>query len=116
MTEALAVLKAAGIAPARVTPVAPGLLPALLRLPTPLFRMLAARMLRIDAQARSSMADDLRLGRKTEIDALCGEVQRLARSFGIGAPLNARMVELVEQAGASTLPRDGAALRRALTS
>lgn len=112
--EALAVLQAAGIAPARVTPLAPRLLPALLRLPTPLFRLLAARMLRIDAQARSSMADDLRLGRTTEIDALCGEVQRLGQSFGRSAPLNARMVELVGAASPSALPASGAALRRAL--
>ena len=115
MQEALAVLQAAGITPARVTPLAPRLLPALLRLPTPLFRLLAARMLRIDAQARSSMADDLRLGRRTEIDALCGEVQRLAQSFGLSAPLNARMVGLVDAVDASVRPGDGASLRRALT-
>ena len=114
--EALAVLQAAGIAPARVTPLAPRLLPRLLRLPTPLFRLLAARMLRIDAQARSSMADDLRLGRRTEIDALCGEVQRLAQSFGIGAPLNARMVGLIETGGRPLSPGDGASLRRALAA
>ncbi len=73
-------LKAAGIEPHRITPVAPRLLPTLLRMPTPVFRVLASRMLRIDAQARSSMADDLRLGRVTEIDALCGEVCRLAEA------------------------------------
>ena len=114
--EALGVLRAAGMAPARVTPLAPHLLPPLLRLPTPLFRLLAARMLRIDAQARSSMADDLRLGRRTEIDALCGEVLRLAHRLGIGAPRNARMVELIAAADRSTRPGDGAALRRALAS
>ncbi len=54
-------------------------LPAVLRLPTPLFRLLAARMLRIDGKARSSMADDLAHGRSTEVDALCGEVVRMAR-------------------------------------
>jgi 2-dehydropantoate 2-reductase len=53
-------------------------------------------MLRIDDKARSSMADDLALGRRTEIDALCGEVVRLARSNGARAPLSAKMVELVE--------------------
>ena len=49
-----------------------------LRLPTPVFKRVAARMLRIDAQARSSMADDLLRGQPTEIDMLCGEVVRLA--------------------------------------
>ena len=95
-TEALDVLQGAGIAVAPVTPVPPERFAALLRLPTPLFRLLAARILKIDAKARSSMADDLALGRTTEIDALCGEVVRLARREGRQAPLNARMQALVE--------------------
>jgi 2-dehydropantoate 2-reductase len=112
--EALAALQAAGIAPARVTPLPPRWLPGLLRLPSPVFRVLAARMLRIDAQARSSMADDLRLRRPTEVDALCGEVLRLAQRHGVDAPLNARMIGLVSAADPARLPRDGAALWRAL--
>jgi 2-dehydropantoate 2-reductase len=71
------------------------MLPPLLRLPTPVFRLIAAGMLRIDPQARSSMADDLRQGRMTEIDALCGAVARLAQQHGRTAPLNQRMVELL---------------------
>ena len=114
MDEALAVLRSAGLAPARVTPLPPHWLPTLLRLPTPVFRVLAARMLRIDAQARSSMADDLRLARRTEIDALCGEVCRLARQHGSAAPLNARMAELMAAAEAARLPPNGAALWRLL--
>lgn len=114
MAEALAVLQAGGITPARATPLPPRWLPTLLRLPSPLFRVLAARMLRIDAEARSSMADDLRLGRRTEIDALCGEVQRVAQRQGRAAPLNARMVRLVQAADPARLPPDGAALLRAL--
>ena len=96
MEEALAVLRAAGIAPAKLTPIAPQYLPALLRLPDGLFRILAARMLRMDAQARSSMADDLVMGRRTEIEALCGEVVRLAQAQGINSPCNARMVQLID--------------------
>jgi 2-dehydropantoate 2-reductase len=112
--ETLAVLNAAGIEPQRVTPVAPRLLPALLRLPTPVFRVLASRMLRIDAMARSSMADDLRLGRATEIDALCGEVCRLGDRHGRPAPHNARMIDLVGSHRAGALPQGGEALRRVL--
>jgi 2-dehydropantoate 2-reductase len=94
--EARGVLANAGIAPAAVGAVKPAMLATLLRLPTPLFRIIAARMLRIDPKARSSMADDLQLGRPTEIDALCGAVVELARERGIDAPLNRRLVELVK--------------------
>lgn len=104
MDEALATLRAAGITPARVAAVKPQMLPTLLRLPTPLFRLIAARMLRIDAQARSSMADDLRQGRVTEVDALCGEVQRLAEAVGRSALLNQRMQTLLQQARQGDAP------------
>jgi 2-dehydropantoate 2-reductase len=96
--EALTALRAAGIRPARVGAVAPALLPLLLRLPTPLFRRVAARMLRIDDQARSSMADDLARGRATEVDALCGEVVRLAARYGQPAPLNQRLCRWLTEA------------------
>ena len=95
-SEALQLLRSAGIAPARIGAVPPRRVPTLLRLPTPLFRLIAARMLRIDAKARSSMAEDLGLGRVTEIDALCGEVVRLAERQALSAPINARMVALVK--------------------
>jgi 2-dehydropantoate 2-reductase len=96
MDEALDALQRAGIAPAQLAAVPARRLPAILRLPTPLFRLVAARMLRIDAKARSSMADDLALGRPTEIDAFCGEVVRLAQAHGGAAPRNAKMVELLQ--------------------
>jgi 2-dehydropantoate 2-reductase len=96
MDEALEALAWAHIKPAQLSAVPPRRLPAILRLPDPLFKVVAARMLRIDDKARSSMADDLALGRRTEINELCGEVVRLARSNGARAPLNAKMVELIE--------------------
>ena len=114
MDEALASLRAAHITPAQVAAVKPQLLPTLLRLPTPLFRLIAARMLRIDAQARSSMADDLHQGRVTEVDALCGEVQRLAAAAGGRAPLNQRMQALVERARQGDAPMPSAQLGRLL--
>ena len=103
--EALGVLRAAGIEPAQVAAVPPARLAALLRLPDWLFRIVAARMLRIDAKARSSMADDLALGRRTEVDALSGEVVRLARRHGLAAPRNARMVELLDGGWPAPPPR-----------
>lgn len=114
MREALQVLRHAGIRPARLSPLPPALLPAVLELPTPLFRAVAARMLRIDERARSSMADDLALGRVTEVEAINGEVLRLAASLGLAAPHNARLVALVHGWSRLSRPLDGTALRAAL--
>jgi 2-dehydropantoate 2-reductase len=109
--EALAALAAADIVPARLTPLPPRWLPTVLRLPNLLFERVAARLLRIDEKARSSMADDVAAGRRTEVDAFCGEVQRLARAHGGDAPLNARIALLVET---DPRPRSGRALRAEL--
>ncbi|RUX15752.1 2-dehydropantoate 2-reductase [Mesorhizobium sp. M2A.F.Ca.ET.037.01.1.1] len=98
--EALAAMRAAGIAPARITGLPPALLPKVLRLPDWLFGLLARRMLAIGPQARSSMWDDLKRGRPTEIDELQGAVIRLARQAGIPAPMNERVAALVRQAEA----------------
>ena len=98
MDEALRVLSAAGIAPAKLARVAPGLLPTVLRLPDWLFVRLAATMLRIDPEARSSMWEDLQAGRRTEIDHLNGAVLALARTVGQAAPANASIIALVRQA------------------
>jgi 2-dehydropantoate 2-reductase len=112
--EALQLLRSAGITPAQVGALAPHRVPRLLHLPTPLFRLIAARMLRIDAKARSSMAEDLGAGRATEIDALCGEVLRLAEGQGLTAPINARMVAMVKAWPLRPLPLSAADMKAAL--
>ncbi len=96
--EALIVLRQAGIRPAKLGRVAPGLLPLVLRLPDFLFSRVASAMLRIDPLARSSMWEDLASGRATEIDYLNGALVRLAAASGISAATNARMVQLVHAA------------------
>lgn len=101
MAEALRILSAAGIKPAKTTAASPNLIPHILRLPTPIFRWIAAQMLTIDAQARSSMWDDLQQGRRTEIDALQGAIIALADRYGRQAPLNARMRALIRKAEAA---------------
>ena len=113
-TEALALLRHAGIAPAQVGALPAHRIPLLLRLPTPLFKLIAARMLRIDPKARSSMADDLVANRTTEIDALCGEVVRLAASLGRTAPRNARMVAAVTAWPQQRLPMTAQRMKAAL--
>ncbi|MFJ5927049.1 2-dehydropantoate 2-reductase [Kitasatospora sp. NPDC092948] len=102
--EGLAALRAAGLAPARLGPVPAGWMPAVLGLPDGLFRRLAAASLRVDAQARSSMWEDLQRGRRTEIGELQGEVLALAERHGLAAPANRRLLELVRAAESAPAP------------
>lgn len=96
MREALELMRLDGTEPAPITPLPWNLLIRVLCLPTPLFRLVASRMLRIDPKARSSMADDLATGRPTEIDVLSGEIVRLAKRLGRHAPLNEAMVARIQ--------------------
>lgn len=115
--EALSVLRAAGIAPAKVARVAPAMLPRILRLPDWLFKRVAAAMLRIDPEARSSMWEDLQAGRRTEIDYLNGAVVALTQSVGKSAPANERIVELIRRAETGKGKElDGAVLYHLLTA
>lgn len=98
IAEARKILRLSGLQPARMAKVGPALMPTLLTLPDPVFRRAASAMLSIDASVSSSMAEDLRLGRKTEVDYLNGEIVRLARALGRRAPVNERLVVLVHQA------------------
>lgn len=98
MAEALRVLRAAGIKPAKTTGAPPALIPHILRLPTPLFRRIAASMLTIDPKARSSMWDDLTQRRPTEIDALQGVIIEMGKKHGVETPLNQRMYDLIKAA------------------
>ncbi|KLD62749.1 2-dehydropantoate 2-reductase [Dyella japonica] len=95
--EALAVFDAAGMHPAKLTPLPPAWLPRVLEMPDSWFRRLASRLLAIDPVARSSMWEDLERGRSTEVEAINGEVVRLAAAHQVAAPVNARLVELVHQ-------------------
>lgn len=96
--EALALLAAAGIAPARLAALPTRWIPYVLDLPDALFRVVAARMLAIDPLARSSMWEDLQAQRPSEVDWINGEVVRLAQRLGRTAPVNARLVALMQQA------------------
>jgi 2-dehydropantoate 2-reductase len=96
--EALSVLKAHKITPVSTTPVPVGSVPMILRLPTPIFTKVAAQMLTIDAQARTSMAYDLMQGRPTEINALQGQVMRKGSEVGHKTPIAEAVKEVVELA------------------
>lgn len=51
---------------------------------------------RATADNLSSMLQDVRKKRKTEIDAINGEIARLAKSFGLQAPMNVELVRKVK--------------------
>ena len=100
IVEALDILAEAGIEPAKIGPVPPRLLPHVIASPNLLFNNLFLKIQKIDARARSSMADDIAAGRPTEIDWLNGEVVKLAEKLGRKAPVNSAIVALVKQAEA----------------
>jgi 2-dehydropantoate 2-reductase len=101
MAEGLAVIGAEGIKAVSPTPVPAGLMPPLLRLPDAVFMAVLGRTMRIDPEARSSMWQDLKRGRRTEIDYLQGVITDIADRRGLKAPLSRRIVELVKQAEAA---------------
>ncbi|MBR9812344.1 2-dehydropantoate 2-reductase [bacterium] len=96
--EALSLLKQAGVSVQRSGRLLPKLTPHVLRLPTWLFQRVAAQMVKIDPQARSSMWDDLNRGRATEVDYLNGEVVRLAKTNQLEAPINTEICKLIHAA------------------
>ncbi|WP_377702583.1 2-dehydropantoate 2-reductase [Pseudoduganella sp. UC29_71] len=107
--EGRAVLARAGIRPAKVVSVGPRAFSLILRLPDALFTRVAASMLKIDPEARSSMWEDLQAGHKTEVHYLNGAITALAAQMGMDAPVNSRMTELVtaaEQGRQSALGAD----------
>jgi 2-dehydropantoate 2-reductase len=114
MAEGMALTRRAGIRLVDPLPMPLELMPALMRLPDRLYRFVMAQQaggrVRVDAHARSSMADDLLHGRPTEVDHLNGEVVRLAERLGRSAPANARVIELVRAAEAGAPPWPGQAL------
>lgn len=95
--EAIKVLRAAGIRPAKLGKVSPRLIPAILQLPDWLFSRVAASMLKIDDEARSSMAEDLEKGRPPEIEFLNGEIVALGKRHGVATPVNAEIIAAVMQ-------------------
>jgi len=112
--EGLALLNAAGIQPAKVGAVGPAVLPRVIDSPDWVFRNIFLKKWKIDEKARSSMADDLTAGRKTEVDYLNGELVALAEQLGREAPINRKIVELVRAAEAGAAPLPPAQLRQAV--
>ena len=111
--EGLRLLRRAGIKPAKVGAVAPAILPLVIGAPDWLFNRVFLKSWKIDERARSSMADDLAAGRRTEVDYINGELVALAERLGVDAPVNRRIVQLLREAEAGAQPLSPAALLRA---
>ena len=110
--EGIRLLRHAGMRPGKVGPVPPRLLPAIIGSPDWLFQNLFLKGWKIDARARSSMADDLSAGRKTEVDYINGELVRVAERLGVTAPINSSIVRLIRLAEVDPKPWPPAMLRR----
>jgi 2-dehydropantoate 2-reductase len=110
--EGLRLLRRAGIRPGRVGSVPPALLPLVVGSPDWLFNNIFLKSWKIDEEARSSMADDLAAGRKTEVDFINGELVRLAERLGVEAPVNRAIVTLVRWAETGAKSWAPAALRK----
>jgi 2-dehydropantoate 2-reductase len=101
MAEGLAAIRAEGIKPVSSTPIPASWTPPLLRLPDAIFEALLGRTMKIDPEARSSMWEDLRRGRPTEIDYLQGVITEIADRRGLQVPLSRRIVALIRRAEAA---------------
>jgi 2-dehydropantoate 2-reductase len=101
IAEGLMAVKAEGIRPVSPSPAPLSWTPHLLRLSDPLFALALGRTMKIDPAARSSMAEDLQRGRRTEIDYLQGVITEIADRRGLQVPLSRRIVALIKSAEAS---------------
>ncbi len=97
IAEGLPALNAEGIKPRSAFPLPIALVPHIMRLPTPIYRIIAGPSLKIDPEARSSMWEDLEQGRNTEIGELQETVVALCEKHGLPAPVNKRVAALIRQ-------------------
>ncbi len=98
--EALSVFAAAGVAPARLSPLPPSAMVKVLRASDSIFSTVARTALKVQPEARSSMADDLAAGRATEIGEFQGAVVDLGDRLGVPTPVSYRIVALIRAAEA----------------
>lgn len=96
--EALTVVRGANIEPANFGKISADKMIKILSLPNFMYAFVMDRFVKIDENARSSMLDDLEMGRVSEIDYLQGEVVKLAKETGQTAPYNQKILNLVNQA------------------
>lgn len=96
--EGLHVAEAEGVSVATFNGRHPGELLKIMAKPDWLYRIIMDRVAKIDRTARSSMLDDLELGRASELDYLQGEIVSRAARLGVQVPVNRAVMAAVEQA------------------
>jgi 2-dehydropantoate 2-reductase len=98
IAEGISVAKAKNIEIGKFNGRSPSLLIKMLKLPNFLYKFLMDRIVKIDAKARSSMLDDLELGRPSEIDYLQGEIVREGKTLNLQTPANLNVLRAVQNA------------------
>lgn len=96
--EGLTIIRRSGIEPANFGKASAEKMIKVLGLPNFIYKIIMNKIVKIDASARSSMLDDLELGRISEVEYLQGEIVRLAESTHQKAPYNEKILSLVNQA------------------
>ncbi|MGR3455470.1 2-dehydropantoate 2-reductase [Pseudooceanicola sp.] len=96
--ETIAVARKKGVRLERIGKVQPRIAPFVLRLPTPIFRVLAGAMLRVDPEARTSMAADLVAGKPSELPWLNSKVAEAGRETGVPTPTIDAVIALTDAA------------------
>ena len=93
--EWLEVAKAEGVELVQFTAVKPSWMQIVLGFPNWIFLRLAKTMLDIDPLARSSMWEDIQLGRKTEIEFLNQAVVKRGEILGVDVSVNRKISSLI---------------------
>lgn len=96
--EGLHVAEAEGVRVATFNGRDPNALLKIMSKPDWLYRIIMDRVVKIDRTARSSMLDDLQMGRGSELDYLQGEIVRRADRLGLDVPVNCAVMTAVEAA------------------
>eukprot|EP01059_Diplonema_ambulator_P002646 TRINITY_DN12284_c0_g1_i1.p1 TRINITY_DN12284_c0_g1~~TRINITY_DN12284_c0_g1_i1.p1 ORF type:complete len:295 (+),score=63.98 TRINITY_DN12284_c0_g1_i1:27-887(+) len=96
--EGVRICAAEKITPAKITPVAPNIIPYTLEVPDYIFTRIAKQLVSVDERAGSSMLEDVSGGRPTEVMHLNGVLVELGAKHNIATPVNSALVALVQEA------------------
>ena len=98
MEEGLNVLEQSGISIKTLPDIDPRRIIRRLSLFNSALLKIGSRMMKIKANARTSMWQSLSRGKPTEIDYINGEIINLAKKNNLKAPINTKLVELIKEA------------------